>query len=126
MAVPLLTVLFVATAWGSPTEVVRVVFTHRQAQQWRVDVTLRHADEGWEHYANVWVVETPGGERLGKRTLFHPHVNEQPFTRSTTVDIPAETDTVRVRAGDNVNGFNSNVVTVNLRAASGDRFEVRR
>ena len=39
------------------------------------------------------------------RTLLHPHVDEQPFTRSLTgITIPEGTDEVVVRAHDSVHG----------------------
>jgi hypothetical protein len=43
---------------------------------------LRHGDTGWDDYADGWRIETPAGEVLGTRVLHHPHVEEQPFTRS--------------------------------------------
>ena len=50
---------------------------------WRFEVTVRHNDEGWEHYADAWQVIDPGsGTILGERILVHPHDTEQPFTRS--------------------------------------------
>lgn len=73
---------------------------------WRFDVTLRHADEGWDHYADAWEVLDPSGAVLGVRTLFHPHVEEQPFTRSLTgVEIPRDVKRVTVRAHDKVHGY---------------------
>ena len=45
-------------------------------------VTLEHADEGWNHYADQWDVVTLEGRLLKSRVLYHPHENEQPFTRS--------------------------------------------
>ena len=66
-------------------------------------VTLSHADEGWDHYADRWEVLGPDGTVLGTRTLLHPHVHEQPFTRSLDgVAIPGGTDSVTVRAHDSV------------------------
>ena len=56
-----------------------------------IDVTLRHADTGWDHYANRWEVIGPDGRVLATRVLYHPHVNEQPFTRSETIQVPAGT-----------------------------------
>ena len=42
---------------------------------------------------------------LGTRTLAHPHVDEQPFTRTLNhVEIPEEIDVVYVRAVDSVHG----------------------
>ncbi len=72
---------------------------------WTFDVTVRHADEGWDHYANRWDVIAPDGTVLGSRTLFHPHENEQPFTRSLAgVSVPDEVKTVTIRAHDSVHG----------------------
>ena len=48
----------------------------------RFDVTLSHPDTGWDHYADGWRVEDASGAVLGLRVLGHPHVTEQPFTRS--------------------------------------------
>lgn len=70
---------------------------------WRFDVTVRHADEGWDHYANRWDVIGPKGEELGVRVLAHPHETEQPFTRSLGgVNIPKGTPFVMIRANDSV------------------------
>ncbi|MFT5064884.1 MAG: hypothetical protein ACJAXK_000243 [Yoonia sp.] len=52
----------------------------------RFDVTLSHPDTGWDHYADGWRVEDADGAVLGLRVLGHPHVNEQPFTRSLRID----------------------------------------
>lgn len=69
-------------------------------------VTVRHADTGWDHYANRFEVLAPGGKVLATRVLEHPHVQEQPFTRALRgVRIPPGIDRVRVRAGDLVHGF---------------------
>lgn len=72
---------------------------------WTFSVTLKHGDTGWDHYADLWEVYTPEGELLGKRVLAHPHVNEQPFTRSLSgVQIPNGVTTVIIRARDSVHG----------------------
>lgn len=54
----------------------------------RFDVTLSHPDTGWDHYADGWRIEDASGTVLGLRVLGHPHVNEQPFTRSLKIDGP--------------------------------------
>ncbi len=83
---------------------------------WRFEVTLRHADTGWEHYADAWEVRTPDGAVLGTRTLLHPHVEEQPFTRSLNgVKVPPDVQTVLIHAHDSVHGWSPAAVTVELR-----------
>ncbi len=70
-----------------------------------VRVTLQHDDTGWDHYANQWQVLSPQGQVLATRTLHHPHVDEQPFTRSLSgVRIPVSIKTLLVRASDSVHG----------------------
>ncbi|CAB1074402.1 hypothetical protein D1AOALGA4SA_2221 [Olavius algarvensis Delta 1 endosymbiont] len=79
----------------------------------RFAVTVRHADEGWEHYADKWDVVAPDGTVLGTRTLYHPHVDEQPFTRSLSgVRIPDTIKEVTVRAHDSVHKYGGKEVTV--------------
>jgi hypothetical protein len=81
---------------------------------WRFDVTVAHGDEGWDHYADAWRVLGPGGDVLGTRELLHPHVTEQPFTRSLGgIAIPDGVDAVTVRARDSVHGWGPGV-TVTL------------
>ena len=94
---------------------------------WRVDVTLKHADSGWDHYANEWRIVDENGKLLGRRVLAHPHVEEQPFTRSLfRANIPAQVGVVFIEARDSVHGWSKDRVRVDLSRTSGDRFRVRR
>ena len=69
-------------------------------------VTLRHADTGWKHYANKFQIWSLDDAVLGSRVLLHPHVDEQPFTRSLFgIQLPSGTRTVKVRAMDTVHGL---------------------
>ena len=78
----------------------------RTGETWRFDVTVRHDDTGWDHYADKWDVLAPGGAVLGTRVLLHPHENEQPFTRSLTgIELSDGIDTVIIRAHDSVDGY---------------------
>ena len=82
---------------------------------YRFDATLNHSDTGWEHYADAWDVLSPTGEILGTRVLYHPHVNEQPFTRSlSNVHIPKGTSYVEIQAHDKVHGNSKKRYRVNL------------
>ena len=78
-------------------------------------VTLEHADEGWHHYANQWDVVTLDGTLLKSRVLFHPHENEQPFTRSLSgVVVPEGIKQVVIRAQDSKHGYSDREVVVDL------------
>jgi len=83
-------------------------------RQFQIHVTLSHADTGWDHYANRWDVLDPQGNLLGSRTLHHPHVNEQPFTRSLSLTIPAEVKQVTIVASDSVHGDNEKTVVLEV------------
>jgi hypothetical protein len=48
---------------------------------WTFNVTLRHGDTGWDHYADAWRVLGPDGAVLGTRTLHHPHETQTPCAR---------------------------------------------
>jgi len=74
-------------------------------------VTVQSADTGWDKYADLWEVTVADGAVLGTRVLAHPHVDEQPFTRSQSgIVIPDGIDLVIVRARDSVEGFCGAVV----------------
>lgn len=80
-----------------------------------IAVTLRHADSGWDHYANRWEVLGPTGEVIAERRLHHPHVDEQPFTRSLDdVELPANLTWIRVRGHDLVHGYGGREVTLSV------------
>lgn len=83
-------------------------------------VTVRHADSGWEHYADQWQVLAPDGTVLATRVLNHPHVDEQPFTRTLeNVHIPATITRVRIRAHDKVHELGGAEREVDLPASMG-------
>ena len=80
-----------------------------------IEATVRHADEGWDHYADAFDVLAPDGTLLGTRVLAHPHVAEQPFTRSLRrVEVPDGLSQVIVRAKDSVHGYGGAEVTIPL------------
>ena len=95
--------------------VIEKIEAHRTGTAWRFDVTLSHGDTGWDHYADGWRVLDMDGEELGMRTLFHPHVDEQPFTRSLgDLHIPDATAQVQVEARDSVFGWSGEPVVFTL------------
>jgi len=97
--------VFAAPALADPAEITNIAARETDGG-WRFDVTLLHADTGWEDYADGWRIEDADGAILGERPLAHPHVDEQPFTRSTSgVVIPDGVTEVFVRARTNVDGW---------------------
>ncbi|MEM6942756.1 MAG: hypothetical protein AAF565_03265 [Pseudomonadota bacterium] len=82
---------------------------------WRFEATVAHGDTGWEHYADAWRIVGEDGTVYGTRVLAHPHVNEQPFTRSLGgVRIPEGITRVRIEARDSVHGWGGGSVWVTL------------
>lgn len=109
-----LLVPLIAKAGGA--DVVGVEAVQDNSGKWRFNVTVAHADEGWDHYANKWDVVAPDGRVLGTRILHHPHENEQPFTRSLSgVEIPEDITEVTIRAGDSQHGYDGKPMTVQLK-----------
>lgn len=100
-------------------------FYQSSGSLWTVDVTLRHADSGWDHYADQWRVVDAEGHVLGKRVLLHPHVDEQPFTRGQSgVNIPPGVTTVFVEAHDQVHGWTPERLRVDLTLATDGRLRI--
>ena len=103
-------------ALAGEADVVSAEASQESDGTWRFRVTVRHGDEGWDHYADRWQVETLEGRVLGTRVLLHPHEHEQPFTRALGgVVIPQEVDEVLIRAHDSVHGDGGATVTIKLR-----------
>lgn len=99
--------------YAGEADVLGVTVKERGNGLYQFDVTASHADAGWEHYLDKWDILTPDGELLGSRTLFHPHVDEQPFTRSLVgVRVPEGVKEVTVRAHDTVHGYGGKEMTV--------------
>ncbi len=102
-------------ALAGEADVVAVSAKQQAEGTWRFDVTVTHEDTGWDHYADRWDVIGPDGTVLGERVLLHPHVDEQPFTRSLRgVSIPNDVASVIVRAHDSVHGLGGQELTVEL------------
>ena len=73
----------------------------------RVSATVASQETGLDKYADRWEIRDPAtGAVIGERILAHPHVNEQPFTRSLPgVEISADVPVVEIAAHDSVLGF---------------------
>lgn len=94
-------------------DVIEATITPSEAR-YTVSATVRSAETGWDKYADAFVVRTPEGDTIGVRELAHPHVDEQPFTRSITLEIPAGVGTIEVAANDSVVGMCGETVLLDV------------
>ncbi|WP_209019566.1 hypothetical protein [Halorussus marinus] len=99
--------------------VVNVTLEEKERESGAYDfaVTLYHDDDGEDGYADRWVVETLNGTELGARELSHAHGTE-PFTRSTTVEIPDDETLAVVRGRDQTHGYGGQAMVVNVRTGA--------
>ena len=120
----IMSLLLTTSVFASDVEIVNVVLI-KHTGTWRADVTLKHADTGWKHYADAWRLVDEKGNEIGKRTLYHPHVNEQPFTRSlSSFQIPGDTKIIFVEAHDLNRGWSPGKVKIDMRKSSGPKYKI--
>jgi hypothetical protein len=118
--------LLTSSVFANDVEIVKVVLTNQNGT-WRADVTLKHADAGWDHYADAWRIVDDKGNELGKRTLYHPHVNEQPFTRSlSSFHISSDKKIIFIEAHDKKHGWSTNRVRIDMQQTSGANYQINR
>jgi hypothetical protein len=112
-------ILALVTSLASPalSDTPKVVAAEVQRGEtgWIITVTLSHPDAGWDHFASGWRVELADGTELGYRELSHPHVDEQPFTRSLSgVPFPDGATEVYVRPRCNMVGWSATATPVTV------------
>ena len=113
------------TAEADNVRILAADFHHSGGVRWSVNVTLKHGDTGWDHYADNWRVVDDEGNILGDRVLLHPHVDEQPFTRGLgDMKVPEGTTTVYIEAHDKVHGWTPSRLKVDLSKASSGSLSV--
>ena len=101
--------------WAGEADVIDVRARQGASGAYTFLVTVQHDDTGWDHYADKWEIIGPDGSVLATRVLMHPHVEEQPFSRSLSgVKIPQGVQSVTVRAHDKVHGWGGKSMTVKL------------
>ena len=109
----LILAMSISTALAGEADVENVKILPNGSNSWTFQVTVRHADEGWDHYADRWEILAPDGKILSTRVLAHPHVNEQPFTRSLSgTTIPDNITSITIRAHDKVHGYGGKTITL--------------
>ena len=107
--------LYMPVLSAGEADVLKVEVRKESHQTYFFSVTVLHNDTGWKHYADRWDILGKDGTVFGTRVLYHPHVNEQPFTRSLSgVKIPDPVKTVLVRGHDSVHQYGGKIVSVEL------------
>lgn len=88
-------------------------------ETWTFSVTISSDYEtGWDKYADEFQVRV-GDQVLGTRTLLHPHVSEQPFTRALSdVVVPEDVMEVLISARDSVSGYCGDEFTLQLQRSA--------
>ncbi len=103
-----------SNAFAGEVDVLAVDVSKQADNRYHFDVTLKHADSGWDHYADRWEILDSDGNILATRTLYHPHVDEQPFSRSLTATLPQGINKVTVRGHDKVHQYGGATKQVTL------------
>jgi len=115
VAAALALILSFGTAHAGEADVIAVQWNSHNDGIWEFYVTIRSNDTGWDAYADRFEILAPDGTVLGTRVLQHPHVDEQPFSRSLSgVVIPAGIDRVTVRAHHSLAGYDGETLEVRL------------
>ena len=117
MRISLLSIIFLISSPivdAADVEIVAAEF-NKKGEHWSAEVTLKHDDKGWDHYADNWRVVDPEGNILGDRVLYHPHINEQPFTRSlSNITINNTVKIVYIEAHDKEHGWTKKSLKIDL------------
>ena len=108
------TIVMAAQVSAGMADVIDVDVRYNGDNNFQIITTLVHADTGWQHYANEWQVLDESGKVIGRRVLHHPHVNEQPFSRSQTLDIPISVNIITIRGIDSVHGIGGGEMSIKL------------
>ena len=98
-------ILMVSLAYAGEASVLDATVIANAKGTYAVSATIFHKDDGWTHYADKFDIMTPTGKVIATRVLYHPHVNEQPFTRSVAnVQVPVGETEIIIRAHDSKHG----------------------
>ena len=112
-----------SSALAGEADVLNVIMSENMDGTFDLDVTVKHADTGWDHFANWWRVKTEDGKEFGRRVLAHPHVNEQPFTRELyDLKVPEGVSVVIVEAHDMVHEYGGKTVRVDMTQERGEGY----
>lgn len=107
--------LLASVTYAGEADVIAVKVKNEGNNKYTFSVTVLHEDEGWDHFADKWDVVSPDGTVLGTRILLHPHVNEQPFTRSLSfINVPKNIRKATIRAHCSIHEYGGKAVTLDV------------
>ncbi|MFD2741046.1 hypothetical protein ACFSUD_15790 [Sulfitobacter aestuarii] len=116
LKIALATLIVTASAAFADAPVIRNVNITRSGDLWNFDVTVQHDDTGWDDYADAWRILDEQGNVLGQRNLAHPHVDEQPFTRSLSgIAVPSGVKEIEIQVHDTKGGWTKGGKRIRLR-----------
>ncbi|GJL99803.1 MAG: hypothetical protein DHS20C07_14830 [Methyloligella sp.] len=99
-------VCFSTPVFAGGADVVDGEITKDSNGRYTVIATIKHNDEGMDHFANHLQVLTPDGKVIGAMYFVEPKVHEQPFvTIVQSVKVPSGVRELRIRAHDKVHGY---------------------
>ncbi len=102
-------------AIAGETAVLDATVTANSNGTYAVSATVYHKDEGWTHYADKFDIISTDGTVIATRVLYHPHVGEQPFTRSIgNVQVPVGLSEIVIRAHDSIHGDGERTFKIKL------------
>ncbi|WP_200762883.1 hypothetical protein [Nitrosophilus alvini] len=107
--------IFAVSIFAGEADVKNVNVEKISKNTYNFHVTVKHSDEGQKHYADRWEILDENGEVLAIRILHHPHIDEQPFTRSMyDVELPKDVKEVKIRAHDLIHGYGGEEKSIKL------------
>ena len=104
-----------ANVIASEADVIDAEVKQEDDGSYTINVTVQHADEGWNHYADHWLILDKDEQVIAARKLMHPHVKEQPFTRNLSyIEIADDVTEVTIRAHCSVDNYSGKEMTLKI------------
>ena len=108
-----LILLFITSLYSNEVDVINATASC-QDNNCYITATLKHNDTSWKHYANKFDIIVDN-IIIATRILHHPHIHEQPFTRSiSNVKIPNNTKTITIKAHDLIHKYGGKEFIIKL------------
>jgi hypothetical protein len=105
-----------AQAASADNAVINSVRAGKDGGLWTFNVSISHGDTGWAHFSDAWRILDKDGNQIAIRALIHPHVDEQPLTRSLSgIELPKGTTEVGVQVRDTIAGWSPDITRVEIK-----------